>query len=56
VNDGPKTAYVTFRSSSATTGDYALSSEDSIQFTALAEQLAVIAASSGGSVRIAALG
>ena len=55
-NDGPKTAYIPFKSSSPTTGDYALSSGDSFTITAImADTLSVIATSPGGSVRVLAL-
>ena len=56
-NDGPKPCYVSFRSTVATTGDYALSSGDNIQFTAImCDQISLVATSSGGTTRVLALG
>ena len=56
-NDGPRGAFLSFRTSTPTTNDSLLTSGDSFNFTAImADQLSVIATSSGGSVRILALG
>ena len=57
ANDGPKPCYLTFNSSVATTADGQLSSGETMVADKLVSNvMGVIASSSGGSVRILALG